>query len=401
MLEMISKMLATKTSLLYMGGVKNAKVAVVTINDSINHVNAQSIENISNYHSAEFQDDKIKFWNFFEIGLGKEVSMKEVDFKSGLKVISDFDDATINTCYETPKKKPRLDRVRNDEVKVCSEPNCVKSFMCNVDLEQHQIKGDHTYNLTGMDNVKQLYIGHVVSNAASSSSSSTDVLSSSNFSAYFVKGWALPKRKHTRFTFKQLKYVYDAFMLGENTGQKSTPEDIVMKMRCLRANNKKHFMSNEYLRVSQVKSLFSRYARQKRDGSLKEPKDSAESLGTVDESQDDLNYDDGALLELEELKNTLVKEVCAVGPNCDDWVLVRYENSIFLGSIVEIKDDEYKVTCMHEAGINSFKWPSRKDVCWYDNIITIIDAPEPINSRGLYKLNVKDFGEYKEYVKNT
>ena len=113
--------------------------------------------------------------------------------------------------------------------------------MCDDDLEQHQIKGDHTYNLTGMDNLKQLYIGHVVSNDASSSSSSTDVLSSSNFSAYFVNGWALLKRNHARFTFKQLKYVYDAFMMGEKTGQKSIPEDIVMKMRCLRTNNKKHY----------------------------------------------------------------------------------------------------------------------------------------------------------------
>jgi hypothetical protein len=117
--------------------------------------------------------------------------------------------------------------------------------------------------------------------------------------------------------------------------------------------------------VLQVKSLFSRYARQKRDGSLKVPKDSAESFRTGEEFQDEVNalsYDDGALLELEaatmeKLKNNLVKEVCDVGPNCDDWVLVRYENSIFVGSIVEIKDDEYKVTCMYEAGINSFKWP--------------------------------------------
>ena len=75
-------------------------------------------------------------------------------------------------------------------------------------------------------------------------------------------------------------------------------------------------MPNEYLRISQVKSLFSRYARQKKDGSLKEPKDSDESLGTVEEFQDKLSYD-GALLELdavamEKLKNTLVMEVCAV-----------------------------------------------------------------------------------------
>jgi hypothetical protein len=98
--------------------------------------------------------------------------------------------------------KQQLDRVRNDEVKVCPAPNCVKSFMCYYDyLEQHQIKGDH-------------------------------------------------QKESTRFTFKQLKYIYDAFMVSEKTGQKSTPEYIVMKMRCLRSNSKKTFMQNEYLRAS-------------------------------------------------------------------------------------------------------------------------------------------------------
>ena len=80
---------------------------------------------------------------------------------------------------------------------------------------------------------------------------------------------------------------------------------------------------------------------------------------------------------------------------------VNYQKSIFVGNIIEIKDDEYKVKCMHRTGINSFKWPTDMMVCWYENIIAIIDAPEPINNRGLFKLEENDFEKYRDYMKNT
>lgn len=57
----------------------------------MNHINAQSIENISNYHSAEITDKTMTFWNFFDIGQGQDVAMKEVDYTSGLKVLSKFE----------------------------------------------------------------------------------------------------------------------------------------------------------------------------------------------------------------------------------------------------------------------------------------------------------------------
>ena len=78
---------------------------------------------------------------------------------------------------------------------------------------------------------------------------------------------------------------------------------------------------------------------------------------------------------------------------------MNYQKSIFVGNIIEIKGDEYKVKCMHRTGINSFKWST--DDGWYENIIAIIDAPEPIINRGLLKLKENDFEKYKEHMKNT
>ena len=39
-------------------------------------------------------------------------------------------------------------------------------------------------------------------------------------------GWALPQKSFTRFSFCQLKYIYDLFIQGETTGRKATPEKV-------------------------------------------------------------------------------------------------------------------------------------------------------------------------------
>ena len=42
-------------------------------------------------------------------------------------------------------------------------------------------------------------------------------------------------------------------------------------MKNLRIDGKKYFSPKEYLRLSQIKSLFSRYSKHKREGKLKPP----------------------------------------------------------------------------------------------------------------------------------
>ena len=45
-----------KNSLLFIRGVKISKVSFIEIDSSQNELDTQSIENISHYHSVEFQD---------------------------------------------------------------------------------------------------------------------------------------------------------------------------------------------------------------------------------------------------------------------------------------------------------------------------------------------------------
>ena len=44
-------------------GMKNTKVSVVSIDKNKNSLEAQKIENISKYHSAQFKEYKIVLWN--------------------------------------------------------------------------------------------------------------------------------------------------------------------------------------------------------------------------------------------------------------------------------------------------------------------------------------------------
>ena len=71
-----------------MNGLKNAKVSFVEIDSSVNEIKSQRIDNISNYHSAEFEDNKIRFWNYYFVGKGIIVEKKCVELTSGLNVVS-------------------------------------------------------------------------------------------------------------------------------------------------------------------------------------------------------------------------------------------------------------------------------------------------------------------------
>ena len=77
-----------ENSLLYMNGVKNTKISIVEIDSSVNEIKSQKIDNISNYHFAKFEDNKIHFLNYYSVGKGIVVEKKPVEFSSGLNVVS-------------------------------------------------------------------------------------------------------------------------------------------------------------------------------------------------------------------------------------------------------------------------------------------------------------------------
>ena len=87
---------------------KMLKFLLWKIDLSVNEIKSQKTDN-SNYHSAEFEENKIGFWNYYSVGKGIIVKQKCVEFTSSLNVLSRFEKVGSN-YNSTPceHKKPRL-----------------------------------------------------------------------------------------------------------------------------------------------------------------------------------------------------------------------------------------------------------------------------------------------------
>ena len=199
------------------------------------------------------------------------------------------------------------------------------------------------------------------------------------------------------FSFHQLKYIYDLFIQGETTGRKATPEKVFNDMKNIRINGNNYFSPNEYLHVSQIKSLFSRYSKLKQEGKLKPP---TEMVYLSDEClQNEIvnKTNESNLIVHEEFTREILSKVSTPNYSVDDWVLVKCDDTIFVGTIKEIADNEYHVACMHGCSPNQFKWPRRTDSCWYKSIICMIKGPIPINNHGVFQLSDDDFDSFKNF----
>ena len=90
------------------------------------------------------------------------------------------------------------------------------------------------------------------------------------------------------------------------------------------------------------------------------------------------------LIVQEEFTREILSKVSTPNYSVDDWVLVKYDDAIFVWTIKEIADDKYHLASMHECGENQFKWPSRTDSCWYKSTICMIKGPIPKNNHGVF-----------------
>lgn len=69
-------------------------------------------------------------------------------------------------------------------------------------------------------------------------------------------------------------------------------------------------------------------------------------------------------------------------------VIVKYEEELFPGLILDKKKEEVKVKVMAMSGISTWKWPKNDDILWYPNsdIVKSIKKPVLVNKRGIYKV---------------
>ena len=371
----------------YAKGLKNSKVCVVDISTKDTKLSCPKTKNVSTYHSISYEDDRMIMRRYYDVGKGITQKYGKCSFESGLSVKMPFhstEPAPI-TIASTPKpnstKKIREDR-HLCTLYFCPISGCKGTFEDKKQYDEHVATGIHDFakECGALDSVKKLFVEKMKSlysshelhtSEAKTMQSSDDVSLMSMFSQ---PGWALPTRNNFRFSYKQKKYLYDQFMEGELSGKKKSAMQVHLDMR-------KDFKSTEYVKVHQIKSLFSRMSTAKRKGTLTEPvcegekeTDEAVYANNLDNNNNDNDIDPA------DLRKTAESILCELTVECEKWVMVLYNEEMFPGIVKKILDDgAIRVTCLEyeQKGKNRFRWPEYEDIndYEYDQIIASVEVP--------------------------
>ncbi|XP_034097172.1 uncharacterized protein LOC117563112 [Gymnodraco acuticeps] len=66
------------------------------------------------------------------------------------------------------------------------------------------------------------------------------------------------------------------------------------------------------------------------------------------------------------------------------WCVIKYDDDVYPGIIMDVEGDSIQVKCMHRNGVNKYFWPRpREDVSWYaeEQLICLIPEPKALNKR--------------------
>ena len=183
--------------------------------------------------------------------------------------------------------------------------------------------------------------------------------------------WPLPCISNFRFSYAQKKYLYDQFIEGELSGKKKSALQVHHDMR-------KFFKPNEYVKVQQIKSLFSRMSTAKRNGTLVEPinkggKTSENDSIYLNSTTDNKNMD------CADFRHTAISVMTEITIECEKWIMVSYDDLMYPGIVKRVHEGLITVNCMEyeESSQNLFRWPTNADEndYTYEQVISCIDAP--------------------------
>lgn len=65
------------------------------------------------------------------------------------------------------------------------------------------------------------------------------------------------------------------------------------------------------------------------------------------------------------------------------WCILRYDDDLYPGIILNIQETHVQVKCMHRIGSNRFFWPRQDDIHWYlfDEVLELIPPPQNVTKR--------------------
>ena len=85
--------------------------------------------------------------------------------------------------------------MRNDNILYCPTNDCVKTFLSEAALENDMLLNNHSYSLTFLDEVKQIYVNYVTNDSELNCCFKDNLSVNNESNSTFAMGWALPKKK--------------------------------------------------------------------------------------------------------------------------------------------------------------------------------------------------------------
>lgn len=251
-----------KRGIMYRGGPKRSKTAIIQMDPDSHFTNKNSLTNISKYHSFRFEKTGYRVWRYYQIGPGKFVKYAGTSFKHNTSILSNFDE-----WVRDEEMRQRNTQVQLNKSWYCND-ECYDFFDTEEELIAHKLAGDH--KKIGMKSSKDAIL-NVYRDLASASVNelrplATVPCSSSDHhtkSIFFKRGWALPVRAGGRLDAKAKEFCLQKFAEGQKSNKTQySAEQVVKAMRDAKDpdTNLPLFSAATYLTTKQVKSLLSRFA---------------------------------------------------------------------------------------------------------------------------------------------
>lgn len=251
-----------KTGILYRGGPKRCKVAVMSMDTNSKILNKKDLPNITKYHSFVFESEGYRVWKYYRIGPGKFIKYGNTSFVHAASVLSNFNEV-IRDQSMTHRESPQLNTSW-----YCNE-ECCEVFETEEELLAHKLAGTH--NTIQIKNSTDVILSEYRKLASTSINElhPTPIIPVKNCSdlsdeyvKYFKRGWALPQRSSGKLDQKAKKFCLDFFAEGLENNRKYNHVDIAREMKRAKnpETNEQLFTSENLLSSKQIRSLLSRYS---------------------------------------------------------------------------------------------------------------------------------------------
>lgn len=180
--------------------------------------NTSKIKDISKIHSIKIDGTKMTVWNFFNIGEGKDLGMKQCEFQNGSEIIESF--KFVDELHNNRTEVAVRDK-RTPESFECE--TCHQIFLEEVDYEQHVVEEAVGNNKkSSWDEVLEIYKTHVTVSSNNGTviteKENNDIIRSEVYEDTFFKYWAVKSVKRGRFNKKQKDFMKSCFEKGARSG---------------------------------------------------------------------------------------------------------------------------------------------------------------------------------------